>query len=419
MFARLGFPALGSHRGFVTAIAVDALGSGVFMPLSMLYFLAVTPLTLLQVGAALSIASAVTLPIGPVVGAVVDRVGAKRVLLTGNALQATGFLAYLVTDSFAGVLGWTIVVTLGRTAFWGSYGNIVTAISRPGERERWFGFLGALRNVGFALGGLAAGAAIWIGTEVAFAAVVAINAATYVVAFWLLLAVPDPRPGREPGADPGSWRTVLADRPYRLLVVAQLGYSLPMMLLNLALPVYAVTVLALPGWVTGVVFTLNCAMVGLGQGLVVDAMSGRRRYRILIVTQVVFAASYVLFLGASLLGVAAATVVLVLGAVVYTVAELIGGPVLAATAAEAAPDHLRGRYLSMIQLSWNFSGAVTPVVFAWLLERGPEPLWLVMAVCSVGFAVVAARLGSVLPQAAARVTHHVDEAVPAPESPAS
>lgn len=409
MLARLGFPTLGSHRRFVTAIAIDALGSGVFMPLSMLYFLAVTPLTLLQVGAALSIASAVTLPVGPVIGAIVDRIGAKRVLLAGNALQAIGFVAYLVTDSFVGVIAWTIVITLGRTAFWGSYGNIVTAISQPGERERRFGFLGALRNVGFAVGGLAAGAAIWIDTELAFAAVVAINAATYVVAFWLLLAVPDPRPGSEPHANPDSWRTVLADRPYRMLVVAQLGYSLPMMLLNLALPVYAVRVLELPGWVIGAVFTLNCLMIGLGQGLVVNAMAGRRRYVILVATQAVFAASYVVFLGASLLGLVAAAAVLVLGAVVYTFAELIGGPVLAATAAEAAPDHLRGRYLSMIQLSWNFSSAVAPVGFAWLLERGPEPLWLVMLASSAVFAGVSLRLGSVLPQAAARVTHRADE----------
>ena len=43
---RLGFPSVGSHRRFVTAIAVDAVGSGVFMPISMLYFLVATPLSL-------------------------------------------------------------------------------------------------------------------------------------------------------------------------------------------------------------------------------------------------------------------------------------------------------------------------------------------------------------------------------------
>ena len=35
----------GEHRRFVTAIAIDAVGSGVFMPVSMLYFLVATPLT--------------------------------------------------------------------------------------------------------------------------------------------------------------------------------------------------------------------------------------------------------------------------------------------------------------------------------------------------------------------------------------
>ena len=143
---RLGFPSLDHHRRFVAAIAIDAVGSGVFMPVSMLYFLVTTDLSLVQVGAAISVASAVALPAGPLIGGLVDRYGAKRLLLAGNLLQFVGFLAYLVTNGFAGLTLWTVVVAVGRTAFWGSYGNIVAAISQPGEREKWFGFLGALRN---------------------------------------------------------------------------------------------------------------------------------------------------------------------------------------------------------------------------------------------------------------------------------
>ncbi|WP_426244165.1 MFS transporter [Nocardioides sp. LHG3406-4] len=407
MLSRLGFPSIGPHRRFVTAIAVDALGSGVFMPLTMLYFLAVTPLSLLQVGAAISIASAVSLPAGPVLGALVDRFGAKQVLLAGNALQAAGFVAYLFTESFAAVLLWTIVVTVGRTAFWGSYGNIVAAISRPGERERWFGFLGALRNVGFAVGGVASGIALAIGTDLAFEAVVAANAATYVVAFWLLLAVPATARGGQQ-ALPGSWRTVLADRPYRLLVVAQMGYSMPMMVLNFAMPVYVVEVLDLPGWITGVIFTVNCIMVGLGQGLVVNAMTGRVRSRVLLLTQAVFAASFVVFLVCGWLAPAVATGPVVLGGIVYTLAELTGGPVLAALSAEASPDHLRGRYLSLIQLAWNLSGTIAPVLFAWLLDRGPEPLWVLMLALAAVTVLVVNRLAAIMPAAAARVTNQAE-----------
>ncbi|MGZ6678182.1 MAG: MFS transporter, partial [Nocardioides sp.] len=372
---RLGFPSVGEHRRFVVAIGVDAVGSGVFMPVCMLYFLVTTDLSLVQVGSAISLAALVSLPAGPLLGGLVDRSGAKRVLLAGNVLQGVGYAAYLVTGSFWAVTLWTVVITLGRTAFWGSYGAIVAAISVPGERERWFGFLGALRNVGFALGGLLSGLAITVGTPAAFGAVVLANAVSYAVAFALLLAVPPvARTAHRP--TPGAWGVVLRDRPYRLLWGAQLMFSTSMMALNFAMPVYATTVLGLPGWVTGAVFTLNTVMVGLGQGVAVRAMTGRVRWRVLLAANGVFAASYVVLLGASRVGVALGVVMVLLGAAVYTLGELLGGPVHGALSAEAAPEHLRGRYLALIQLAWNVAGAVAPLSFAWLLDRGPSTLWL-------------------------------------------
>lgn len=400
---RLGWPSLGDHRRFVTAIAIDAVGSGVFMPVSVLYFLATTSLGLVEVGAALSLSALLALPVGPLLGGVVDRFGAKAVLLAGNALQGVGFLAYLLTESFTAVVVWTVVVTLGRTAFWGSYGTIVAAISRPGERERWFGFLGALRNVGFALGGLAAGLAITIGTPSAYAAIVVVNAASYAVAFLLLLSVPaTASSGHRP--EPGSWATVLRDRPYRLLVLGQLCFALSMMVLNVVLPVYATTVLGLPGWVTGTVFTLNTVLVGLGQGLVVRAMTGARRWRVLLLAHATFAAAYAVMALAGALPVALAVVALLLGSVVYTAGELLGGPVHGALSAEAAPEHLRGRYLSLVQLAWGVAGAVAPVSFAWLLDRGVWPIWAALGAIALAGGLVALRLGRVMPLATDRVS---------------
>ena len=409
---RLGFPSLDEHRRFVGAIAIDAIGSGVFMPISMLYFLVTTDLSLVQIGAAISVASAAAIPAGPLLGGMVDRFGAKRILLIGNLMQFVGFMAYLFTDSFVGLTLWTVVVAVGRTAFWGSYGNIVAAISRPGEREKWFGFLGALRNVGFAIGGLASGVAITIGTNMAYLSVVLVNAVSYAVAFLLLLAVP-PTPPSGHRSPEGAWATVLRDRPYRLLWLVQLVYSTAMMVLNFAMPIYAVAVLGLPGWVTGAVFTINTVMVGFGQGLVVRGLTGHRRWRVLVLTNLVFAASFVVLLGASALSVVLATVVLVVGSIIYTGGELLGGPVLGALGAEAAPDHLRGRYLSLMQLAWTISGAITPVAFAWLLERGTAPIWLALGALSLVGALLAARLGRVMPLAAQRVTNKAtDEVAP-------
>jgi MFS family permease len=406
---RLGFPSVGRHRRFVTAIAIDAIGSGVFMPVSMLYFLVSTDLSLVQVGAAISLASLVALPTGPVIGSIVDRIGAKQVLLAGNLLQGVGFVAYLATDSFAAVAAWTVLVTLGRTAFWGSYGNIVAAISVPGEREKWFGFLGALRNIGFALGGLVSGLAITIGTQAAYTSVVVANAVSFAVAFVLLLAVPaTERSVHERQA--GSWLTVLRDGPYRVLWLAQLTFSTAMMVLNFALPVYATTVLGLPGWVTGGVFTINTVMVGLGQGIAVRAMTGRIRWRIMLLSNLFFAASYFILLGATVVGIAVGVVVVLSASVIYTLGELAGGPVTSALAAEAAPEHLRGRYLSLIQLAWNVSGTVTPLAFAWLLARGDQPIWYVMLGLALAGVAIAVWLGRVMPLADAPVTNAAVEA---------
>src|SRR6476659_43654 len=120
VLSRLGFPAIGRHRLFVTAIGIDALGSGVWMPLSVLYFIRVTHLSLVHVGVALSAAAALSFPLALVIGSLVDRFDAKRVLQGGNVLQAIGFACYPLAH---GVLEVTLVVgiaALGRTAFWGS-----------------------------------------------------------------------------------------------------------------------------------------------------------------------------------------------------------------------------------------------------------------------------------------------------------
>lgn len=404
MLSRLGFPRVGEHRRFVSAIVADTVGSGLFLPITLLYFVRMTDLSLVQVGAALSLSALCTIPAGFVIGTLVDHFGAKRMLLAGNVLQAVAMTAYLWADSFWAVAGWTILVNVGRQAFWGAFGNTVTAITAPGEREIWFGFLQALRNLGYAVGGLLAGVALQIGTAEVFRAVVVVNVMTFVVALGLLLDVPDHRPHIAPDAPPGGWSVVLRDRAFGQLVLAQLGFSLAMMVLNYALPVYAAETLALPGWLVGAMFTLNTVMVGLGQGLVVRWMRGRRRSSMMVLAQVVFVAGYAGFVVAGLTPLWVALAAMLVGAAVYSMGELIGGPVFSATAAEAAPDHLRGRYLGLVQLTWGVTGAAGPVLFTWLLTHGTFSVWWALVAVAAVACLLALNVGRVLPAARERVS---------------
>ncbi|CAM5255616.1 MFS family permease OS=Streptomyces griseomycini OX=66895 GN=FHS37_006921 PE=4 SV=1 [Streptomyces griseomycini] len=387
------------HRRFVAAIVIDSIGTGVFVPVSMLYFLATTSLTLVQVGAALTAAGLLALPVGPLVGGLVDRYGAKPVLQAANLAQALGFAGYLVVGQT-----WQIAVcawlnSAGRAVFSSCYGVTVTALAAPGRRERWFGLLGSVRNIGYALGGLLTAVAVGFGTHGAYAAIVVVNALSYLTAFVLMRAVPDIRP--EGGQDTaGGWGRVLRDLRYLPVVAHQLCFAISLFALNIAIPVYAVDVLGLPGWTAGAVFTLNTLMVGSAQGTVVGWLSGRVRSRVLVAGHACFAAGYLLFLAADRVAALALAVgVVLLGAISYTSGEIVGGPITSAVAAESAPDALRGRYLALNQLAVSVAGAVAPAALSGLLSTGAAAIWLALVGVSVLGAALATTIGKVVPAA--------------------
>jgi MFS family permease len=308
------------------------------------------------------------------------------------------------------------VVQLGSTAFWSSYSPMIAAISEPEERERWFGFLGALRNGSFAVGGLVAAAVVTAGSDLAYTGVVLANAASSLVAFVLLLKVhtigtrlPVESPataGRRTSSRTG-WGQVVRDRPYLLLVVTNFTYAMSGMTLNVAIPVYLTRTLGLPGWLAGAVFTINTIMIGLGQGLVVNAIGGSVRANVVALGSLFAGASYLVLLSADWLPVTAGVLVALLASVVFTGGELVSGPVISTLATDAAPSNLRGRYISVYQLSWTVAGTVAPVSLLWLLSQGAAALWLALVGVAIAGVLLAGALRRVMPLADARVPRAV------------
>ncbi|MFE3639150.1 MFS transporter [Streptomyces sp. NPDC059168] len=396
-------PSVTRHRRFVAAIVIDSIGTGVFVPVSMLYFLATTSLTLVQVGAALTTAGLLALPVGPLVGGLVDRYGAKPVLQAANLAQALGFAGYLIVGQT-----WQIAIcawlnSAGRAVFFGCYGATVTALAAPGQRERWFGLLGSVRNLGYALGGLLTAVAVSFGTHSVYAAIVVVNVLSYLTAFVLMRDVPNIRPEVGQRAA-GGWGRVLRDLRYMSVVAHQLCFAISLFALNIAIPVYAVDVLGLPGWTAGAVFTLNTLMVGFAQGIIVGRLSGRIRSRVLVAGHACFATGYLLFFAADRVAALAPAIgVVLLGAISYTFGEIVGGPITSTVAAESAPDSLRGRYLALNQLAVSVAGAVAPAALSGLLSTGAAAIWLTLAGVSVLGATLATTIGKVVPAAQSHI----------------
>jgi MFS family permease len=422
---RLGFPDVGPHRRFVSALAIDALGSGVWMPLSMLYFLHQTSLSLVELGLAMTIANTAVIPVVPVIGSMVDRVGPRAVMQVGNAGAAAAFVLYPFAHSLVAVTVLVFFATATRQAFWGALGPMVTQITQPGERELWFGFLQAMRNAGYGVGGVLAAVALTIGSGAAFQSVVVANATSYVVAFVLMLGVAGGRAGAAEGSGDQArgWWVAYADRGYRTLIAVIFCYAMVTMTLNITMPVYFVDSLGLPGWVPGTVFVINTVMIGVGQGLVVRRMTGHARRRVLQAAVAFSAASFVMFYAADALTVTTGVLVVLVAAFVYTLGEMTAGPIVSALSAEVPPPEQRGRYMAASQLAWSVSAAITPLLYSALLDRGSLAAWGgPVAICALWLALVEV-LARRVPQVTRPVTN-LAEPGPAPaastaEAPAS
>jgi len=376
---------------------VDAIGSGLFLPFSVLFFVATTDLTVAQVGLAVSVGGIARFAAGPLAGGLADRFGPQRVLIIANALQGVGFVGYLFVGRLWTLMLVTLLVQAGNAGFWSSYPPLVVAISAPGERERWFGLLGALRNVGFAVGALAAGAAVSIGGVAGYRALALANAASYALAA-VLLHRTHTRATSSPAVAAGGpgWRTVLRDWPYLALTATNISVAITSLALALVMPVWAVENLGLPAWVPGAALTVNCAMVGLLQGPVVAAMTGHARYRALQASMVLQVLASAVLFSAAATSVGGGVVLVILGVVVLTVGELMESPVSSTVAAEAAPAAARGRYLAVHQTSWNIASVIAPASLTALLAVSGLAVWGALSVVAIaggiGFGLVARHL---------------------------
>ncbi|MGH3629246.1 MAG: MFS transporter [Sciscionella sp.] len=376
--ARLGLPPLRGRWPLLAATLIDSVGTGVFLPFSVLFFTVTTPLALPQVGLGLGAAGAASLPFGPLFGALTDRWGPHAVVVGSNLLRMLGFLAYLTAGSIPALIISAWVVRVGIRAFWASSGPLITQFAAPDDRQRWFGVIGAARKVGYGVGGLLAGLLVAAGGHQCYQLVVTLNAASYAVAAVLLLRMRRvSRPARS--TTTGGWREVLADRTFLALSAVNIAFALATSALDIVLPVYLVYDLALPAWAAGAAFTLNTVVIALAQGSAVVLIERRSRARVLQVAGLVFATSAGVFLLADVLPIAAALAAVAAGIVLFSAAELLVSPVMGALSNEAAPQALRGRYMAVFQLSWTIANTIGLIVLTALLSFTSVAAWSFLA----------------------------------------
>lgn len=379
---RFGLPHMKGAICFLLAAFIDALGSGIFAPFSLLYFQVRAGLSLPSIGLALSIAMTATLLVIPLTGILVDRLGAKRVVLSAQILQGLGFFGYLIVTNFATLVGFALLVTIGLSMFWSAYFTLIAEIGSSDERDRWYGLVGALRIFGIGLGSFLAGFVVTIAHN-GYTLLVILNGLSFFLAVGLVLLGVNSAPRRSSSVPTQGYQVVLRDRPFLLLIAANTCFALCNNFIYLAVPVYFTITLKLPIWFVSVTLAFNTVLVATMQTFVVHWIEPFPRTRALMVA----GGFWCLWCGTSALALFIPRPLLIPYLLVivglYGSALLIHTPTSNALAASSSPEALRGRYLAIFQYSFFLANIVGPTLFTFLFTIQPALPWLIIAAIAV------------------------------------
>ncbi|MEW2436794.1 MFS transporter [Streptomyces caniferus] len=408
-----GLPDLAGKGRFVTANLIDSLGNGLVMAFTVVFFVKTTSLSLVAVGAALTVGQLLVLPVPLLIGRLLDTYGPRLVVAAGNWISVAGFIGFLFSHAAWQIVLWQFVVQLGATAFWMGNSPLTVLVARGVERARWFGFVRALRNVGVGFGGAASAVALSIGTVAGLRAVMLVNVVTFAVAGWLVItlrgadtsgtagagpaepeqavpeaAVPEPAVPEQPAGDTtghpsGGYRTVLKDTRYLRLVATNISFVFASTVISVLLAVYAVDNLDVGAWIVGVIVVLNAVMVALLQTLASRWIESRSPVTVLVLALLCNAAAFALFGTLLVLPGWAVIAGMLIAMVLYTVGEMLSSPPTSELSVVMAPEHLRGRYLGVYQLSWSVGGAAAPALLTALLAGGAALPWVFLTAISV------------------------------------
>ena len=375
---------------------LNAIGNGLVLPFTFIYLHNERGFSLGLAGVIIGVNGAVSLLTGPLGGALVDRLGGKRVLGLALCFLTVGYGGYaLVVQPWHAFLA-SALIGIGNGMFWASQSTLIAGLTPVERRPAAFAMQRVVMNLGIGIGGLAGGFLAATSFRLLFFG----DALTFVLyAVVLVLFVPQPaRAPRGEGERPGTYLDLFRHRIFvALLVVNAVYVSVGYALLELLAP-YAKNQAGVSERWIGPIFAINTLVIVLAQLPIARFAEGRRRMPIFAAIGVVWAASWLLVPVAGLwfAGVAAALMIS-LAAAVFAIGECLHGAVQAPLVADLADPRLLGRYMAMSAFSWQVGFTVGPPVGGALLSVSPTGLWVFAAAVCLAAAAASVALERGLP----------------------
>ncbi|WP_405610226.1 MFS transporter [Streptomyces sp. NBC_00076] len=356
---------------------VDRVGSGLWASVSVLYFTYVSGLSLAEVGTLVAVAGAVGIAGAPIGGSIADRLPLTRVLPALQLLRALASVALITTDNYVLLLVYSAVGSLGDRA-----ANVLTKLyatrAAGPERVRYQALQRTVANAGWALGGLAAAAALTLDSTAAYQWLLVGDALSFVATALLTLRCGEPTSSSrtvagsknpEPPAAPTSpWR----DRTYLAYVATETVLFLDDAVFKVGLPLWIAHASNAPHGLAPLLLVLNNVMVvALQVPLARFGTTTAAARNLLVPHSAAVALGGVTMALSATGGPLTATLLLTAAAAAFTMAEMLHATVSWELSVALAPDTSLGSYLGVHGLAQSAQRSIGPLAVTAAIVTGP------------------------------------------------
>jgi MFS family permease len=372
-------PAGRNGRALATSITVDAIGRGLFLAGSVVFFTRDIGLSAGQVGAGLAIGGTVGLLAAYPVGLLADRFGARRTLIGLNCYRALALASYILVDSFIGfaVVAGLVAIASGSTVpvLQSLVGDAVPA----DKRVTTMGYLRTVQNAGFAIGGLLAAGVIALDTRASYLGLIVANAVSFLISASLISRLPATAPGagrasRERATD------ALRDRPFLAITACNGVLLLHTTLLSVGVPLWILHHTDLPQVVVAAVFLLNTVLaVVLQMPISATATTLPQSATAFRRAGFALAACCLLLVVSGYRSGWTAVALLVVAVIALTFGETLQAAAAWSAGYAMAPEKRRASYLSVLGLGTNAQTMAGPVIATAAVGAGSYGLVLLAA----------------------------------------
>jgi MFS family permease len=388
---REALPARFEARRILIGTVFSSLGRGFTLPFLFIYLTKVHHVPESTAGLLIGWFGLLSLFAAPVGGTLIDRYGARRVVLPALVMEALsmGGLALAGNEwQFWGVL---TLAALASSSIWAGQNTILTSVTSAAERQKVFGLQFALLNLGIGVGAAISGSIVDTERLGTFQLIYLLDLLCYLAPVIVLLSMPrvglrlaKPSPaGVEDGVQKG-YREVLRHKAFRRLLAFSLlltvsGYAQ----LEVGFSGFAINVVGVSPRIVGYAFTANTVVIVLAQLLVIKKITGRSRVTMLARVGAIFAAAWMVLGLAGIIdgaSVVASAIAVVTFAAVFAFGETLLSPTMPTMVNALATDELRGRYNALSGMIWGISGVIAPISAGPLLQLGLGGLWIALVI---------------------------------------